>query len=198
MSEPTGFRQLSEETLWRGNVVSTARGRFEAPDGTEFEREIVRHPGAVSVVAVLDDGMVILVRQYRSAVDRELLEIPAGKCDVAGEDRALTARRELEEEIGMKAGRLDHLCGFLNSPGFCDEDSTIFLARDLESCPTNTQGIEEQHMTIEHVALAEVPALIASGAIVDAKTIIGLLLARDAVGWALSGAGGRHRSGPRR
>ncbi|HUP69206.1 MAG TPA: NUDIX hydrolase [Acidimicrobiales bacterium] len=179
MSEPAGFRQLDEKTLWKGHIVSAALGRFVAPDGTGFEREVVRHPGAVSVVPVLDDGMVILVRQYRSAVDRELLEIPAGKCDIAGEDRALTARRELEEEVGMRAGRLEHLCDFLNSPGFCDESSTIFLALDLEPCPTDTQGVEEEHMTIEHVALADVPALIASGAIVDSKTIIGLLLALD-------------------
>lgn len=181
MSEATGFRQLGEERLWQGHIVSAARGRFVAPDGTEFEREVVRHPGAVSVVPMLDEGTAILVRQYRSAVDRELLEIPAGKCDVAGEDRALTARRELEEEIGMRAGRLDRLCDFLNSPGFCDEDSTIFLARDLQSCPTDTHGVEEQHMTIEHVALADIPGLITSGAIVDAKTIIGLLLAREAI-----------------
>lgn len=179
--QTAGFRQLSEETVWRGHVVSAAVGRFVAPDGTEFEREVVRHPGAVSVVPILGDNTVILVRQYRSAVDRELLEIPAGKCDVAGEDRAVTAHRELEEEIGMRAGRLDRLCDFLNSPGFCDEDSTIFLARDLEPCPTDTQGVEEQHMTIEHVALADVPALIATGALVDAKTILGLLLARDAL-----------------
>lgn len=180
MSEAAGFRQLGEETLWTGHIVSAAQGRFVAPDGTEFEREVVRHPGAVSVVAMLDEGTAILVRQYRSAVDRELLEIPAGKCDVAGEDRALTARRELEEEIGMQAGRLDRLCDFLNSPGFCDEDSTIFLARDLQPCPTDTHGVEEEHMTIEHVALADVPSLVASGKIVDAKTIIGLLLAREA------------------
>ncbi|HVE46575.1 MAG TPA: NUDIX hydrolase [Acidimicrobiales bacterium] len=190
MSEPAGFRQLGEETLWKGHVVSAARGRFVGPDGTEFEREVVRHPGAVSVVPLRDDGTVILVRQYRSAVDRELLEIPAGKCDVAGEDRALTARRELEEEIGIRAGRLDHLCDFLNSPGFCDESSSIFLARDLEACPTDTHGVEEQHMTIEHVALADVPSLIASGAIVDAKTIIGLLLALQ------MSTGGRDRDGP--
>lgn len=179
MSGPGGFRQLGEETQWRGHVVTAGVGRFAAPDGSEFEREVVRHPGAVSVVPLLDDGTVVLVRQYRAAVDRQLLEVPAGKCDVAGEDRAVTARRELEEEIGMRAGRLHHLCDFLNSPGFCDEASTIFLARDLERCSTDTQGVEEQHMTIEHVALGSVTALIAAGEIVDAKTIIGLLMARE-------------------
>jgi len=174
-----GFRKLGEESAWQGHLVSSAIGAFVSPDGTEFEREIVHHPGAVSVVPLLDDDTVILVRQYRAAVDRELLEIPAGKCDVVGEDRAVTARRELEEEIGMRAGRLDPLADFYNSPGFCDEHATVFLARDLETCPSSAQGIEEVHMTIEHIALDAVPELVASGAIVDAKTIIGLCLARD-------------------
>lgn len=182
MTKPAGFRQLGEETRWRGRVVSAAVGRFAAPDGSQFDREVVRHPGAVSAVPLLDDGTVILVRQYRAAVDRELLEIPAGKCDVAGEDRAVTARRELEEEIGMRPGRLDRLCDFLNSPGFCDEASTVFLARDLEPCDPSAQGVEESHMTIERVALGEVPELVASGEILDAKTIIGLCLTREMLG----------------
>ena len=181
MNGSAGFRKVYERHVWSTELLTLTDARFRAPDGSEFERDILHHPGAVSVVPFLEDGTVILVRQYRAAVDRELLEIPAGKCDVVGEDRAVTARRELEEEIGMEARYLERLADFFNSPGFCDEYSTVFLARDLEPCPTNTQGVEEQHMTIEHVALADVPALIASGAIVDAKTIIGLLLARDAM-----------------
>jgi len=142
---------------------------------------VVHHPGAVSVVPLLDDGTVVLVRQYRAAVDRDLLEIPAGKRDVAGEAPELTAHRELAEEIGMQAGRLEQLAEFYNSPGFCDEHSFVFLARDLEPCGNSLQGVEEQHMTVEHVALADVPGLIASGELVDAKSIIGLSLAREAL-----------------
>ena len=181
MTGAPGFRKLGEDVVWRGHLVDAAVGHFVAPDGTEFYRELVHHPGAVSVVPVLDDGRVVLVRQYRSAVDRQLLEIPAGKCDVPGEDRELTARRELEEEVGLQAGRLELLCGFLNSPGFCDEHSLVFLARDLRACRPAAHGVEEQHMTIEHVRLDDAPTLIASGEIVDAKTIIGLCLAREAL-----------------
>jgi 8-oxo-dGTP pyrophosphatase MutT (NUDIX family) len=120
-----------------------------------------------------------MVRQYRAAVDRELLEIPAGKRDVDGEDVEALARRELEEEIGMRAGKLVKLAEFYNSPGFCDEHSFVFLGLDLTETATAAQGIEEQHMTIERIALADVPRLITTGALVDAKSIIGLSLARD-------------------
>jgi ADP-ribose pyrophosphatase len=183
MSEPAGrakqtFRRLAEREIWRGSVITVAEGRFEAPDGTVFERDVVHHPGAVSVVAV-DGDEAILVRQYRAAVDAELLEIPAGKRDKPGEPPEAVARREMAEEIGVEAGRVELLGRFFNSPGFCDEDSWIFLGLDLVETATEAQGPEEEHMTIVRVALADVPALVAAGEIRDAKTIIGLCLARD-------------------
>jgi 8-oxo-dGTP pyrophosphatase MutT (NUDIX family) len=140
----------------------------------------VHHPGAVGVVPVVDEGAaVLLVRQYRSSVDSMLLEIPAGLRDVPGEPPIETARRELVEEVGQRAGRVELLCAFHNSPGFCDEVVHVFAAYDLTPCDLDRQGIEEQHMTIEQVALDDVPSMIASGAITDAKTVIGLLLVRD-------------------
>jgi len=181
------FHKLGEREVWRGSVVWAGVGRHVAPDGTEFERDVVHHPGAVSVVPVLDGGgAVLLVRQYRSAVDRDLLEIPAGKRDVDGEAPDVTAGRELEEEVGMRAGRLEKLAEFYNSPGFCDERSHVFMGLDLAPCDTSFQGVEERHMTIERVSMADIPALISSGAIVDAKTIIGLCLARQALTGGLS------------
>jgi len=176
---------LSEELRYQGALISVATATFEAPDGQHFERDVVHHPGAVSVVPVVDgpDGPeVILVRQYRAAVDADLLEVPAGKRDVAGEPPEETARRELAEEIGMVAARLELLAEFYNSPGFCDEHSFVFLGRDLEPTPPEAHGIEEQYMTIERVALAGVASLVRGREIVDAKTIIGLALARDALG----------------
>jgi len=172
---------VGEEVIHRGHVISLAVGRFAAPDGEIFERDVVHHPGAVSVVPLHADGTVVLVRQYRAAIDRELLEVPAGKRDVHGEDPAVTAHRELAEEVGLRAGRVEKLAEFYNSPGFCDEHSYVFLALDLEEVTSDAQGPEERHMTIEQIALPEVPALIASGEISDAKTIIGLCLARQRV-----------------
>jgi len=176
------FRKLAEREVYRGSLISVAVGRFAAPTGEEFERDVVHHPGAVSIVPVLEDSRtVVLLRQYRAAIDRDLLEIPAGKRDVAGEAPELTAHRELAEEIGMRAGRLQPLAEFFNSPGFCDEHSFVFMALDLEPCDNSLQGVEEQHMTVEHVALADVPRLIAAGELVDAKSIIGLTLAIEAL-----------------
>jgi ADP-ribose pyrophosphatase len=174
------FRKLDEREIYRGSLISVAEGTFEGPSGERFMRDVVHHPGAVSVVPLLPgERDVVLVRQYRAAVDRFLLEIPAGKRDVADEPVEVTARRELEEEVGMRAARLEPLAEFFNSPGFCDEHSVVFLARDLEAATTSAQGVEEQHMTVERVALDAVPELIASGELVDAKSIIGLCLTRE-------------------
>lgn len=174
----TGFRKLDEREIWRGAVIAVAHGRFEAPDGSTFERDIVHHPGAVSVVPVIEREAV-LVRQYRAPIDELLLEIPAGKRDKGVESPEEVAHRELVEEIGMAAGRLDLLARFYNSPGICDEDMWVFLATDLSAGVSDLQGPEEQHMTVERVALADVPDLIVSREIRDAKTIIGLCLARE-------------------
>jgi len=178
----TTFRRRDEREVHRGHLISVVVATIVGPDGDEFERDVVHHPGAVSVVPVVEGGRdVVLVRQYRAAVDAELLEIPAGVCDVDGEAPEVTAHRELAEEVGMRAGRLEKLAEFYNSPGFCDERGWVFLARDLEACDSSLQGVEEEHMTVERVALEDVPAMVASGAIVDAKTIIGLVLARQAL-----------------
>jgi ADP-ribose pyrophosphatase len=173
----SGFRHLGDEVLHRGAVITLCRSSFEAPDGTRFERDVVRHPGAVSVVPVLDDGDVVLVRQYRAALDENLLEIPAGKRDVVGEPPEETARRELVEEVGLEPGGLRLLARFHNSVGFSDEESFVFLGTDLRPADMERQGIEEQYLEIVRVPLQSVPGRISSGEITDAKTVIGLTLA---------------------
>jgi len=154
------------------------RGAFEAPDGTRFHRDIVRHPGAVAVVPVTDRDTVLLVRQYRGPVDRELLEIPAGTRDVADEAPETTARRELEEEVGVRAGTMDLLGTVFNTPGFCDEETFIYLARQLEPVAHARHGEEERFIEVVEIALGEVDSMIESGDLVDAQTVLGLLLAR--------------------
>ena len=173
------FRALGEEVVHEGPVVRVARATISGPDGTTYEREVVHHPGAVAVVPVLDDGRtVVLVRQYRSALDALVLEIPAGKCDVEGEPPEVTAARELEEEVGYRAASLERLCVIHNSPGFSDERVVVFLAERLEEGTATPHGIEEEHMAVEHASLDDVDRLVADGEITDAKTVVGLLLAR--------------------
>ena len=178
----TAFRKVNERHVAGGKVISFAIGTFESPDGQHFEREVVRHPGAVVVVPLVGEEAVLLVRQFRAAVEEDLLELPAGKRDVPGEPTEVTAARELEEEVGRKAGRIELLGRFYNSPGFSDELSWCYLARDLVEVGNDLQGVEEQYLTVEQVRLDDVAGLIASGAIVDGKTIIGLELALRRLG----------------
>ena len=172
------FRVVDSTTLCEAGFLSLARLRVRAPDGVELERHIVRHPGAVVVVPIDANDNVLMVRQYRVAADRELLEVPAGKRDVPGEAPETTAARELREEIGYRAGVLHQLCEFYNSPGFCDEYTYLFLASELEECERAAVSAEEIAMTVEAIPLDSVDALIAEGALVDAKSIIGVLTAR--------------------
>lgn len=176
------FRLIDERTVFEGAVIQVGVARFSTPDGAEIDRDIVHHPGAVVVVPVDDEGNVTLVRQFRAAIAGPLLEIPAGKRDVADEPTEITAARELAEEVGLVADRLTLVGTFLNSPGFCDELSFCYLATGLTTTERQAHGEEEHHMTVEQVHLRDVPGLIASGALSDAKTIIGLLLAREHLG----------------
>jgi 8-oxo-dGTP pyrophosphatase MutT (NUDIX family) len=169
-----GFEKLGEQELASGFRFTMARARFRGPDGDEFERDIVHHPGAVGIVPLHDDGTVTLVRQYRAALGADLLEIPAGLRDVAGEDDATTAARELVEEAGLAADRIELLATFHNSPGFSDESVAVYLASGLREVDHDRQGVEEQAMTIERIPLEEALARVDSGEITDAKTVIGL------------------------
>jgi len=172
------FTPTGEETVHRGWFIRVQRATFLDPDGVPFERDIVRHPGAAAVVAVTDDDTVVLVRQYRPAVDRWLLEVPAGTCDVDGEPPEHTARRELAEEVGFEAGSLTLLTRTAVTPGFCDEIAHIYLATGLRPVPTDRQGAEERYMEVVEVPLDRFDAMVDEGAVVDASTILGVGLAR--------------------
>jgi 8-oxo-dGTP pyrophosphatase MutT (NUDIX family) len=175
------FRPVREDVRYRGQFLTVVGATFATDDGDEIEREFLRHTGAVAVVPVVGDE-VVLVRQFRAAVGRDLLEIPAGLLDVDGEDRETAVCRELEEEAGLRnVGELELLTSYFPTAGMADHRVWIYLARETEACDARPASLEEQHMTIEHVPLSEARALIASGEIADGKTIIGLLLALDRV-----------------
>ena len=189
MTDPADFRIVGSREVGRAGFLAITEETVEAPDATRVMRTVVRHPGAVVVVPVVDSTHAVLVRQYRAAVDGWLLEVPAGKRDVDGEPPEVTAARELLEETGHTAGRIVELAQFFNTPGFCDEYTHLYVALDLDAGGAREPvGLEEHAMVIEQVPLDEVDARIANGEIRDAKTIIGLLLARAHVAGA---AGGR-------
>jgi len=176
--ELAGFRQTGETLIHRGWFITVARAEFVGPDGRQFDRDIVRHPGAVAVVPITADGAVLLVHQYRAVVDRWLFEIPAGTCDVEGEPPEITARRELAEEIGQDAAELKELTRCLNTPGFCDEVTTVYMATGLTEVADNRQGVEERFMTVEKIPLDRFDGMVDDGTIVDAATILGVGLSR--------------------
>jgi len=179
----SGFCVVDSTTRVRSAFLELLEATIEDPHGERFTRTIVRHPGAVTVVPVLDGGRdVLLVRQFRAAVGDELLEAPAGKRDVDGEPPETTARRELEEEVGYRAGRLTWLGECYTSPGFCDEYAHLYAASDLTPLDDRAAAtFEEAEMTVERVALADVNGLIARRELVDATTMIALLLTRQAL-----------------
>jgi len=167
-------RLLTSKSIYEGRVVRLRLDRVELPNGRPVELEVVRHPGAAAVVPVDRDGNVLLVRQYRHATSGWLIEVPAGKLD-AGEDPETCARREVEEETGHRAGRLDPLGWIWTTPGFTDERIWLFLARDLT---VTEQRLEhDEVLTVERLPIAEAAARAAAGEIVDAKSVCALLRA---------------------
>ena len=174
------FRHLADRTVHQGHIWHVVVGSFEAPDGTTFERDVVRSPGAVAAVPLLFDAegnaSVVLVRQYRAAYDEFVIEVPAGMRDVADEPTAETAHRELIEEVGLRAGRLEELTQFYPSAGMTDSVVHLFLATELTQVAQELHGPEEEHLEVLHVPFETALAMIDNGEIRDGKTVIGLLL----------------------
>jgi len=146
--------------------------------GKQVNREIIEHGASTAIVAIDSEDNVLFVRQYRKAVDKVLLEIPAGGVE-ANEDPLACARRELEEETGFSAAKWERLAAFYTSPGFCTEQMYLYMGTDLQYSERNSEIDEE--IELIKVPLSEVAGLIASREICDAKTIAGLLLAMDRI-----------------
>ena len=174
-----GFRRVSEEHLLQAWLFRVDRFHLLDPGGRPFDRFVIRHPGAVTVVPVHDDGTVTLVRQYRAAVDDLVLEIPAGTRDKGDESEEATARRELAEEAGLEATTWERLIGTWNTPGVSDQRTTIFLATGLSPTESRPDGIEEGYMSVERIPLADLDRLVADGALKDETTVLGLYMARE-------------------
>jgi len=162
---------LNSQSIYHGRIIKVRVDEVLLPNGSTSTREIVEHSGAVAIVAVDEEQNVCLVRQYRKPVEKVLLEIPAGTMD-AGETPLDCARRELEEETGLKANNLEEILYYYSAPGFCDEKLHIFLATGLEcgkAKPDDDEFLETVRMPLEEAYQA-----ILNGDIIDGKSIIGL------------------------
>ncbi len=170
---------ISSRVGFLGSLVKLYIDTVQLPDGGTGEREVIRHPGAVAMVALTDTQDVLLVRQFRSAAQLQMLEIPAGTLE-PDEEPAAAAARELQEEIGYKPGKLERLGGEFTAPGYTSEFIHIFLATGLEAAPLPSDADE----FIEVITMPFDDALkkVETGELQDGKTIIGLLMAARKLG----------------
>lgn len=159
------------KNIYKGKVVTLTLETVTLPNGATVELEVVRHPGAAAIVPMKDERTVILIRQFRLAAGGYIYEIPAGKLH-PGEDPRLCAERELEEEIGYCAGKIERLETFFTAPGFTDEVMHLFLATGLTKTKQNLD--HDEVIEVIEMPLEEAIARIRDGTIRDAKTIVGL------------------------
>lgn len=177
-NETNAMRRESSQTIYRGRIITVTLDRVTLPNGHTADMEVVRHPGSVVMLPIPEDGRIILVRQYRYAIDRWIWELPAGSLE-PGEDPALAAVRECEEEIGLVPARVTRLRAFYPTPGFCDEQMIFFRCEDLRPPDPDSTAHQDSDEDLEPrtFTLDEVREMIRSGDIVDMKTVVGLQLA---------------------
>ncbi|MGZ4161158.1 MAG: NUDIX domain-containing protein [Neobacillus sp.] len=163
-------KTLKSEEIFSGKVISLHLQDVELPNGKHSKREIIKHPGAVAILAITDDKKIVMVEQYRKALERTIVEIPAGKLE-KDEEPVLCARRELEEETGYECANLEWLTSFYTSPGFADEIVHVFLAKGLTKKENSAPLDEDEFVNLEELTLEESLRYIKEQKIYDAKTI---------------------------
>ena len=165
-------RVLESRRIYDGRIVNLRVDQVAFDDGRVGQREVVEHSQAVAIVAVADDGRILLVRQFRLPIGRVMLEVPAGGLD-ADEEPEAAAQRELQEETGYRAARLERLGGFWVAPGYCTEYIHVYLAEGLTE--SRLAADEDERIEVEALSLGDALALVDRGEIDDAKSICGLL-----------------------
>lgn len=176
MTKDSGFTVRDVELLADFGFLRVENHSVEGPTGETADRIVILHPGAVAVVPIVDDD-IILIEQYRAPVDATVLEIPAGKLDASDTSKREAARRELIEETGYEPDSLIELTAILTAVGFTNEKITIFLAEGLIQGDTQPDGMEEQEATIVRIPFVEAVRRVVEGEIQDAKSIVGIMLA---------------------
>ncbi len=165
-------KTLASQLIYEGRAVKLRVDTVQMPSGRETAREIVEHEDCVAIIAIDAENNVLLVNQFRKPIEKELLEIPAGGID-SGEDAVAAVRRELQEETGYLPGKVEKLGGFYSAPGYCTEYLYLYLATDLT--PSQLYAEDTENIRLIRVPVSQIPELITSGRICDAKSIAGLL-----------------------
>jgi ADP-ribose pyrophosphatase len=190
MNDPIVPSQIRK--IYEGRIFTLQVETIQLPKGGTLHAEIVRHPGSVVIVPITDTGDVVLVRQYRHAIGREVWELPAGSLQ-PGEDVEAAALRECHEETGLVPRRLERLGAFFPTPGYCDEEMNFYRAAGLREPTADERAEQDEDEDIETrpFTLAELRAMLAAGELIDLKTVAGLSLHAGA---GLHGAAGRTES----
>lgn len=162
-------KTIHSERLYEGKVINLKVDDVKLPNGKQSKRELIEHPGAVAVIALTGDKKIIMVEQYRKALERSLVEIPAGKLE-PGEAPEYTAMRELEEETGYSADKLEKVISFSTSPGFADEVVHVFFASGLHRAVNGAVTDDDEFVELLEVTVEEAQGLIENERIYDAKT----------------------------
>ena len=167
-------KTLSKKQVFQGNIIGVESWNVLLPNGKEATRDVVTHPGASVVIPIADDGQIYMVRQYRTPINLETLEIPAGKLD-KGEDPFVCAKRELKEETGLDSEDIKHLMDIHSAPGFSNEILHLYVAKNLyegEACAD-----DDEFISAEKYPISTLIEMIVKNEITDGKTIIGILMA---------------------
>ena len=167
-------KTIQSTPIYSGKIISLKVDDVLLPNGKEGKREIINHPGAVAVIAITNEGKLVLVEQYRKALERSIIEIPAGKLE-RGEEPELAAKRELEEETGYGCHEISYLQSFATSPGFADEVIHLYVAKNLYEIEEKAELDEDEFVSLMEVSIEEAEEMVRDQKIYDAKTAFAVL-----------------------
>lgn len=171
------FKRIDRKLIYKGSIVDFYKDTIEAPNGNVVEWDFVRQKGAAAVIAVLEDGRLLMVRQYRNALDRETIEIPAGGLNGETEPTDVAAKRELQEETGYTCDTLEFLMSVRTTVAFCNEKIDIYVAKNLT--PGKQHLDEDEFISVEAYTIDQLTEMIIKGEIQDGKTVSGILTYKE-------------------